>query len=114
MDLKYVQAGVLEIAYCETGPSDGPVAILLHGFPYDVHSYTDVMAMLADKGIRCIVPFLRGYGQTRFLSDDTPRSGEQAALGADLLALMDALSIDRAMLAGYDWRGHDARRTPAP
>ncbi|MEM9740969.1 MAG: alpha/beta hydrolase [Pseudomonadota bacterium] len=108
MDLKFIQAGVLEIAYYETGPSDGPVAILLHGFPYDAHSYTEVMATLADKGMRCIAPFLRGYGQTRFLSDDTPRSGEQAALGADVLALLDALSIEQATLAGFDWGGRAA------
>ena len=108
MDLKYIEAGVLEIAYFEAGPSDGPAVILLHGFPYDAHSYLDVVARLAEKGMRCIAPFLRGYGATRFLSDDTPRSGEQAALGADLLALMDALSIEQATLAGFDWGGRAA------
>ena len=108
MDLKFIEAGVLEIAYFEAGPRDGPVVILLHGFPYDAQSYTEVMAILAERGMRCIAPFLRGYGQTRFLSEDTPRSGEQAALGADVLALMDALSIDRATLAGYDWGGRAA------
>ena len=86
MDLKYIEAGVLEIAYFEAGPRDGPAVILLHGFPYDAHSYLDVIAQLAEKGMRCIAPFLRGYGATRFLSDATPRSGQQAALGAALLA----------------------------
>ena len=108
MDLKYIEAGVLEIAYFEAGPRDGPAVILLHGFPYDAHSYLDVIARLAEKGMRCIAPFLRGYGATRFLSDDTPRSGQQAALGADLLALMDALSIEQATLAGFDWGGRAA------
>ena len=106
--LKTVKAGVLEVAYFETGPADGPVAILLHGFPYDVHAYDDVAALLSAKGMRCIVPYLRGYGPTRFLSLETPRSGEQAALGADLLALMDALSIQKAVLGGYDWGGRAA------
>lgn len=106
--MKTVVAGVLDIAYFETGPADGPVAILLHGFPYDAHAYDAVAALLGAKGIRCIIPYLRGYGPTRFLSQQTPRSGEQAALGADLLALMDALSIRQAVLGGYDWGGRAA------
>lgn len=108
MTLKLIEAGVLEIGYFEAGPADGPPVILLHGFPYDAHCYADVMDQLAAKGIRCIAPFLRGYGPTRFLSDDTMRSGEQAALGADLLALMDALEIETATLAGFDWGGRAA------
>lgn len=106
--LKYVDAGVLNIAYYETGPMDGPVAMLLHGFPYDIHSYVDVAPMLAARGIRVIVPYLRGYAPTRFLDAGTMRSGEQAALGADLIALMDALEVERAVVAGYDWGGRAA------
>ncbi|WGT64879.1 alpha/beta fold hydrolase [Variovorax paradoxus] len=106
--LRKIEAGVLEIAYYEAGPADGPPVLLMHGFPYDIHTYAEVAPMLADKGCRVIVPYLRGYGGTRFLSDATPRSGEQAALGADLLALLDALGIQRAVLAGYDWGGRAA------
>jgi pimeloyl-ACP methyl ester carboxylesterase len=106
--LRTVRAGVLEVAYFETGPADGPPVLLMHGFPYDIHSYAEVAPMLAEAGCRVVVPYLRGYGGTRFLSDSTPRSGEQAALGADLLALLDALSIPRALLAGYDWGGRAA------
>src|ERR1700751_5305256 len=106
--LRHVDAGVLNIAYYEEGPADGPVAVLLHGFPYDVHSYVDVAPILAAQGCRAIVPYLRGYGPTRFLDASTPRSGEQAAIGADLMALMDALSIPRAVFAGYDWGGRAA------
>lgn len=106
--LRTIRAGVLDIAYFETGPADGPPVLLMHGFPYDIHSYVEVAPMLARAGCRVIVPYLRGYGATRFLSDATPRSGEQAALGADLLALLDALAIPRAVLAGYDWGGRAA------
>jgi pimeloyl-ACP methyl ester carboxylesterase len=106
--LRHVDAGVLNIAYYEAGPADGPVAVLLHGFPYDIHSYVDVAPILAAQGSRVIVPYLRGYGPTRFLDAATPRSGEQAAIGADLMALMDALSIPRAVFAGYDWGGRAA------
>ena len=106
--LRRVNAGVLEVAYFESGPADGPPVFLMHGFPYDVHTYAEVAPMLADAGCRVIVPYLRGYGGTRFLDDATPRSGEQAALGADLLALMDALAVPRAVLAGYDWGGRAA------
>ena len=105
MQEKRIVAGVLEIAYREFGAGDGWPCILSHGFPYDVHAYAEVAPLLAEAGARVIVPFLRGYGPTRFLSPDTPRSGEQAALAADLLALMDALQIPRATLAGYDWGG---------
>jgi pimeloyl-ACP methyl ester carboxylesterase len=106
--LRHVDAGVLNIAYYEAGPADGPVVMLLHGFPYDIHSYVDVAPMLAAGGCRVIVPYLRGYGPTRFRDPATPRSGEQAALGADLIALIDALGISRAVFAGYDWGGRAA------
>jgi pimeloyl-ACP methyl ester carboxylesterase len=106
--LRHVGAGVLNIAYYEAGPADGPVVVLLHGFPYDIHSYVDVAPQLAAQGCRVIVPYLRGYGPTRFRDGSTMRSGEQAAIGADLMALMDALSIPRAAFAGYDWGGRAA------
>jgi pimeloyl-ACP methyl ester carboxylesterase len=106
--LRYVDAGVLNVAYYEQGPTGGPVAVLLHGFPYDIHSYVDVAPRLAGQGCRVIVPYLRGFGPTRFLDPAIPRSGEQAAIGADLMALMDALGIERAVLAGYDWGGRAA------
>ena len=106
--LRSIQAGVLDVALYELGPADGTPVFLMHGFPYDIHTYADVAPLLAAQGCRVIVPFLRGFGATRFLNDATPRSGEQAALGADLLALMDALAIPRAVLAGYDWGGRAA------
>ena len=106
--LRHVDAGPLNVAYHEAGPANGPVVMLLHGFPYDIHSYVDVAPMLAAQGCRVIVPYLRGYGPTRFRDEATPRSGEQAAMGADLMALMDALSIQRAVFAGYDWGGRAA------
>ena len=105
---RFVDAGVLRVAYAEHGDPAGRPVVLLHGFPYDVHAYDGVAPLLAAQGLRVIVPHLRGYGQTRFLSDETPRSGQQAALGADLLALLDALGIDRAIVAGYDWGGRAA------
>jgi pimeloyl-ACP methyl ester carboxylesterase len=106
--LKHVDAGVLDIAYYEVGPADGSVAILLHGFPYDIHSYVDVAPKLAAQGCRVIVPCLRGFGATRFRDSATLRSGEQAAIGADVIALMDALNIRRAVLAGHNWGGRAA------
>ena len=106
--IKHIQAGVLDVAYFESGPADGPPVFLMHGFPYDIHAYAEVAPILAAAGCRVFVPSLRGFGATRFLSDATPRSGEQAALGADLLALMDALRTPRALLAGYDWGGRAA------
>ena len=106
--LRRIEAGVLDVAYFECGPADGVPVLLLHGFPYDIPSYAEVAPLLAAKGCRVIVPYLRGFGATRFLSDATPRSGEQAALGADLLGLLDALAIPRAILAGYDWGGRAA------
>src|ERR1700682_4309252 len=106
--LRHVDAGVLNIAYYEAGPADGPVVMLLHGFPYDIHAYVDVAPLLAANGCRTIVPYLRGYGPTRFRDPTTPRSGEQAAMAADLIALMDALAVKRAVLAGYDCGGRAA------
>ena len=106
--LRTIDAGVLNIAYYEAGPADGPAVVLMHGFPYDIHAYVDVAPMLAAQGCRVIVPYLRGYGPTRFLDKATPRSGEQAAMGADMMALMDALGIKRAVFAGYDWGGRAA------
>src|SRR5205807_983476 len=106
--LRHVDPGVLNVAYYEAGPADGAVAVLLHGFPYDIHSYVDVAPELAARGCRVIVPYLRGYGPTRFRDPATPRSGEQAAMGADLLALIDALGIQRAVFVGYDWGGRAA------
>jgi pimeloyl-ACP methyl ester carboxylesterase len=107
-NLKKIRAGVLEIAYVESGPVEGPPVFLMHGFPYDIHAYSEVAPILSGAGCRVIVPYLRGYGPTRFLNQETPRSGEQAALGADLLALMDALAIPQSVLAGYDWGGRAA------
>ena len=106
--LRHVDAGRLDIAYYEAGPADGPVVMLMHGFPYDIHSFVDVAPMLAAQGCRTIVPYLRGYGPTGFRDRATPRSGEQAAVGADLIALMDALGVMRAVFAGYDWGGRAA------
>jgi len=103
-----IRTPTLEIAYLESGPADGPVAILLHGFPDDPHCYDQTAPLLAGTGFRVLVPWLRGYGPTRFLDAATPRSGQQAALGADLRDFMDALGIRRATLAGYDWGGRAA------
>jgi pimeloyl-ACP methyl ester carboxylesterase len=106
--LEHVTAGVLDVAYEEAGAATGPPVVLLHGFPYDVRAFDDVSRILAARGCRVIAPYLRGYGPTRFLSPDTPRSGQQAVLGHDLLALMDALAMPRALLGGYDWGGRAA------
>ncbi|MFJ6087892.1 alpha/beta fold hydrolase [Streptomyces sp. NPDC092369] len=106
--LRHVTTDVLEVAYYETGSADGDTVVLLHGFPYDIHSYVDVAPLLAENGFHVVVPHLRGHGPTRFLSDSLPRSGQQAALGADVIALLDALDIERAFLAGYDWGGRAA------
>lgn len=106
--LRHVAAGVLDVAYDEAGPPDGTPVVLLHGFPYDVHAFDEVTPLLVDRGCRTIVPYLRGYGATRFRSAETPRSGQQAVLGHDLLALLDALSLRTAVLAGYDWGGRAA------
>src|SRR3982751_3842506 len=106
--LRTIDAGVLNIAYYEAGPADGPAVMLMHGFPYDIHAYVDVAPMLAAEGCRVIVPYLRGYGPTRFLSADTMRNGQPAALASDATALMDALKIERAVLAGFDWGARTA------
>ncbi len=106
--LKRVDAGVLRVAFEESGAANGTPVVLLHGFPYDVHAYDAVTPILAAAGCRVITPYLRGYGPTRFLSAETLRSGQQAVLARDLLALMDALAIPRAVLAGYDWGGRAA------
>jgi pimeloyl-ACP methyl ester carboxylesterase len=103
--LKYVNAGDLCIAYEETGNVDGTTILLMHGFPYDIRTYDEVTKLLLTKNCRVIVPYLRGFGPTKFLSPDTTRSGQQAALGSDLIALMDALSIQKAIVGGYDWGG---------
>jgi pimeloyl-ACP methyl ester carboxylesterase len=105
---KTIGAGVLEVAYLEAGDVGGAPVFLLHGFPYDVHAYDEVRPLLAQAGCRVFTPYLRGYGPTRFRSASTPRSGEQAVLAHDLLALMDALEVKRAVLAGYDWGGRAA------
>jgi pimeloyl-ACP methyl ester carboxylesterase len=106
--LKQINAGVLSVGYAEAGPSRGPAVILLHGWPYDIHSFADVTPVLASRGYRVIVPYLRGYGTTRFLSDASPRNGQQAALGVDTIALMDALGIGQAIIGGFDWGARSA------
>lgn len=106
--LKQIDAGVLNVGYADLGPRDGRAVHLLHVWPYDVHSYVDVAPVLASAGYRVIVPYLRGYGTTRFLSADTLRNGQQAALAVDIVALMDALAIDRAIVAGFDWGARTA------
>ena len=105
---KQVDAGLLNVGYAEAGPQNGPVVMLLHGWPYDIYSFVDVAPLLASAGYRVIAPYLRGYGSTRFLSSDTPRNGQQAAFAADIIALMDALDIEKAIVAGYDWGARTA------
>jgi pimeloyl-ACP methyl ester carboxylesterase len=100
--LKQIDAGVLDVGYAEAGPADGPAVILLHGWPYDIHSYVDVAPLLASAGYRVIVPYQRGFGTTRFLSSETVRNCQQAVLAVDIIALMDALKIEKATIAGYD------------
>jgi pimeloyl-ACP methyl ester carboxylesterase len=106
--LRQVDAGLLNVGYVDTGPADGPAVVLLHGWPYDIHSYAEVAPLLAAEGYRVVVPYLRGFGTTRFLSDATPRNGEQAALALDVIALLDVLEIQRAILAGFDWGARTA------
>ena len=106
--VKQIDAGVLNVGYVDSGPSDGPAVVLLHGWPYDIHSYADVAPILVSEGYRVIVPYLRGYGTTRFLSDESLRNGEQAALAVDVTALMDALEIEQAVLGGFDWGARTA------
>ena len=111
--LKQVRAGLLNIGYAELGPADGPVTILLHGWPYDIHSYVDVAPALAAQGHRVLIPYLRGYGPTRFLHAHTKRNGQQSALAADVIAFMDALRIRKATIAGFDWGARTACITAA-
>jgi pimeloyl-ACP methyl ester carboxylesterase len=106
--LKQIDAGVLHVGYAEAGPADGPAVILLHGWPYDIYSYVDVAPLLASAGYRVIVPYLRGYGTTRFLANETPRNGQQSVLAVDIIALMDALKIEQAIVAGCDWGARTA------
>jgi pimeloyl-ACP methyl ester carboxylesterase len=106
--LKQIDAGLLNVGYAEAGPADGRAVILLHGWPYDIHSYVDVAPLLASKGYRVIVPFLRGYGPTRFLASETFRNGQQPVVALDIIALMDALKIEKAILAGFDWGARTA------
>src|SRR5476651_1021659 len=106
--LRQIDAGLLNVGYAEAGPVDGPVVVLLHGWPYDIYSYVDVTPMLASAGYRVIVPYLRGYGTTRFLSNETFRNGQPSAVAVDIIALMDALKIEKAVLAGFDWGARTA------
>jgi pimeloyl-ACP methyl ester carboxylesterase len=106
--LKQVDAGLLNVGYAEAGPADGPPVILLHGWPYDIHSYVDVAPLLASAGYRVIVPYLRGYGTTRFLSNETLRNGQQSVVAVDVIALIDALKIEKATFAGFDWGARTA------
>ncbi|ULJ76681.1 alpha/beta hydrolase (plasmid) [Rhizobium gallicum] len=106
--LKQIDAGLMNVGYDEAGPADGPAVILLHGWPYDIHSFTDVAPLLASAGYRVIVPYLRGHGTTRFLSSDTFRNGQPSAVALDTIAMMDALKIEKAILAGYDWGARSA------
>ncbi len=105
---KQIDAGVLSVGYAELGPPDGPPVLLLHGWPYDIHAFVDVAPLLASKGYRVVVPYLRGYGTTRFLAHETMRNGQQAALAVDVIALLDALGIERATIAGFDWGARTA------
>ena len=106
--IKQIKAGVLNIGYAEAGPANGQPVILLHGWPYDIHSYTEVSALLAAKGYRVLVPYLRGYGTTRFLDANTPRNGQQSALAVDVIEFMNALKIEKAIIGGFDWGARTA------
>jgi pimeloyl-ACP methyl ester carboxylesterase len=106
--LRSVAAGVLDVGYAEAGPPGAPAVVLLHGWPYDIHSFAEVTPALAAAGLRVLVPFVRGYGTTRFRADDTVRNGQQAAVALDVVAFLDALEIDRAVLAGFDWGARSA------
>jgi pimeloyl-ACP methyl ester carboxylesterase len=107
-DMRQIAAGVLNVGYAEVGPAGGPVVILLHGWPYDIHSFIEVAPLLAARGYRVLIPYLRGYGTTGFLSSETPRNGQQAALASDCAAFLDALRIERAVVAGFDWGARTA------
>ena len=103
-----IDAGVLDVGYVDAGAAEGPAVLLLHGWPYDIHAFAEATPILTAAGLRVVVPYLRGYGSTRFLAEETPRNGEQAALAVDVVALMDALKIERAVLAGFDWGARSA------
>jgi pimeloyl-ACP methyl ester carboxylesterase len=106
--LKQIEAGVLNVGYAEAGPANGPTVMLLHGWPYDIYSFVDVAPLLAAAGYHAIIPYLRGYGTTHFLSDATPRNGQPSAIAVDMIALMDALKVEKATIAGYDWGARTA------
>jgi pimeloyl-ACP methyl ester carboxylesterase len=112
--IKQIDAGVLNVGYAEAGPADGYPVILLHGWPYDIYSFADVAPLLAGAGYRVIMPYLRGYGTTQFLSGDTVRNGQQAVVAVDIIALMDALKIQKAIIAGFDWGARTANVIAAP
>ncbi|ENH63183.1 Soluble epoxide hydrolase [Fusarium oxysporum f. sp. cubense race 1] len=114
MSLKTIKTRTLEVGYYDHGPSSGWPVLLYHGFPYDIHAYDEVVPKLISSGARVVVPYVRGYGPTRFLSDSTMRSGQQAALGSDVIELMDALNIDKAVLGGFDWGGITAKAFDNP
>jgi pimeloyl-ACP methyl ester carboxylesterase len=105
---KQIDAGLLNVGYAEAGPADGPVVVLLHGWPYDIHSFADVVPLLTSEGYRVVVPYLRGYGTTRFLSDETLRNGQQSAIAVDIIDFMDALKITKAVIGGFDWGARTA------
>jgi len=107
-EIKQINAGLLNIGYAEAGPADGPAVVLLHGWPYDIHSFVDVAPILAARGYRVVIPYLRGYGSTTFLSGDTFRNGQQSAVALDIIALMDALKIQSAIIGGFDWGARTA------
>jgi pimeloyl-ACP methyl ester carboxylesterase len=106
--VKQIEAGVLDVGYVDAGPADGPAVVLFHGWPYDIYSFVDVTPLLAERGYRVVIPYLRGYGTTRFLSEQTFRNGQQSALAMDAIALMDVLEIDKAVVAGFDWGARTA------
>src|SRR5580698_10002514 len=106
--LKQINAGALNVGYAEAGPTDGPAVVLLHGWPYDIYSYVDVAPLLASRGYHVIVPYFRGYGTTHFLARDTFRNAQQSVVGLDIIALMDALKIQKAIVAGFDWGARTA------
>jgi pimeloyl-ACP methyl ester carboxylesterase len=103
-----IEAGVLDVGYVDAGPADGPAVVLFHGWPYDIYSFVDVTPLLTERGYRVVIPYLRGYGTTRFLSEQTFRNGQQSALAMDAIALMDVLEIDKAIVAGFDWGARTA------
>jgi pimeloyl-ACP methyl ester carboxylesterase len=106
--VKQIEAGLLDVGYVDAGPADGPAVVLFHGWPYDIHSYLDVTPLLTAHGYRVVIPYVRGYGTTRFLSEETFRNGQQSALALDAIALMDVLEIDKAIVAGFDWGARTA------